>query len=265
MATFILVHGAFQGSFVWAQTAELLRRAGHEALTPGLTGLGERAHLLREGVSLSTYVDDVVNAVSFSRTGPALIAGHSFSGLVATAAAARLPGAVTGIAYVDALLPEDGQSFQSMAGPEFGKVLAAHVHDEWLVRPWPLNVFGVVEPELAPGFAARLTSTPLAAFTEPYRFGMPDPAVTRFFIRCIRNPNPLIAAQAAKARAAGFAWKEIDSNHAPMVTAPAALARALEECAAAAAPLGAPDADFFNHRLLRAAPARAAQLAENAP
>ena len=46
MATFVLVHGAFQGGWVWRPVASLLQQKNHLVYTPTLTGAGERVHLL---------------------------------------------------------------------------------------------------------------------------------------------------------------------------------------------------------------------------
>lgn len=267
MASFILIHGAFQGSWVWQTTADMLRAAGHSVLTPDLTGLGDRSHLLRKDLSLAHYVEDVVNAASFAHVGPSIIVGHSFSGLVATAAAARLEGLASGLVYVDALIPEPGRSFRDMGGAEFGMVLAAHIHDGWLVRPWPLPVFGVAGSDQAGAYAARLTSTPAAAFTDPYDFSLPDAGLPRAFIRCARNPNPLIAAQAAKAKASGYDCLEIDSGHAPMITAPAFLDEALRRFASRIPlhPMVEMNAACCNQHLLRTPPARSGQIPEATP
>ena len=254
MATYVLIHGAFQGSWVWETVASLLRSSGHTVMTPNLTGLGDRAHLLNRGISLRKFVDDVVNAVCFAQSGPAIFVGHSFSGLVASGAAASLRDLAVGLVYVDALIPEAGVSFRDQAGPAFDAVLAAHALDGWLVKPWPINAFGVVEPELVRDFAARLTPTPLAAFTEPYGFSLPDENLPKTFIRCTRNANPLIAAQAAKAKMSGFDVIEIDTGHAPMVTAPVELAGALMRGASAMSgkPPGAIASSYYHDRLLRA-------------
>lgn len=135
------------------------------------------------------------------------------------------------------------------------------------MRPWPLPVFGVAGSGLAEDFAARLTSTPLAAFTDPFDFPQPDAGLPRAFIRCTRNPNPMIAAQAAKAREAGSDYLEIDSGHAPMITAPDLLADALARCAARM-PLK-PSAEAYtaccNRWLFRTPPARSGQTLETAP
>ena len=65
MTTFVLVHGAWSGSFGWHLLAPLLRAAGHDVTTPSLTGLGERAHLVSKEINLTTHVTDVVNHFEF--------------------------------------------------------------------------------------------------------------------------------------------------------------------------------------------------------
>ena len=42
MAKFVLVHAAFQGGWVDARVAHLLREAGHEVCTPTLNGAPTR-------------------------------------------------------------------------------------------------------------------------------------------------------------------------------------------------------------------------------
>jgi pimeloyl-ACP methyl ester carboxylesterase len=61
MANFVLVHGAFQGGWVYARVARLLREAGHEVYTPTLTGLGERSNLAPHAINLDTHIQDIVS------------------------------------------------------------------------------------------------------------------------------------------------------------------------------------------------------------
>ena len=67
MACFVLVHGAFHGGWVWSRVAARLRAAGHDVLTPTLTGCGDRFHLLTRDVGLATHVDDLVATLASSR------------------------------------------------------------------------------------------------------------------------------------------------------------------------------------------------------
>ena len=63
MTTFVLVHGGWHGGWCWKRVAARLRQAGHEVFTPTLTGLGERAHLLHEGIDLNTHIQDIVGVL----------------------------------------------------------------------------------------------------------------------------------------------------------------------------------------------------------
>ena len=53
---FVLIHGGRHGGWAWRDVASRLRRLGHDVYTPTLTGLGERAHLLRPDIGLDTHI-----------------------------------------------------------------------------------------------------------------------------------------------------------------------------------------------------------------
>ena len=61
MTDYVLVHGAWHGSWCWARVRRLLTAAGHQVFTPTLTGVGERSHLLSRDVGLDTHIADVTN------------------------------------------------------------------------------------------------------------------------------------------------------------------------------------------------------------
>jgi pimeloyl-ACP methyl ester carboxylesterase len=63
MATFVLVHGGWQGGWSWRRVVPHLRASGHEVYTPTLTGIGERAHLLGCVDGLDTHVNDVIGLI----------------------------------------------------------------------------------------------------------------------------------------------------------------------------------------------------------
>jgi alpha-beta hydrolase superfamily lysophospholipase len=44
MATYVLLHGAYQGGWIWQPVATRLRATGHTVYAPTLDGCGERAH-----------------------------------------------------------------------------------------------------------------------------------------------------------------------------------------------------------------------------
>ena len=54
--TYVLVHGAYRGGWIWRDVAAGLRALGHTVWTPTLAGLGERAHLLSEQITVDTHI-----------------------------------------------------------------------------------------------------------------------------------------------------------------------------------------------------------------
>jgi len=108
--TFVLVHGAWHGGWCYARVAALLRARGHTVFAPTLTGQGERAHLLSGAINLTTHIEDVLGVFRCERLSDAVLAGHSYGGMVITGVADRIPERVRALAYLDAFIPEDGQS-----------------------------------------------------------------------------------------------------------------------------------------------------------
>lgn len=232
MARIVLVHGAFQGSWVWAKTAGALAGYGHAAHRPTLCGCGHHRHRPDAGAGLLAHIADIVQYISDEELQDVVLVANSYSGLVCCGVAERLPEAVTRLVLVDGILPQAGKSFADMGGEPFRQMLAKHALPQAaagqgeLVRPWPLAMFGV-PPEAAQWFEARLGAFPMRAFTEAYP-GTGHPAqARRTFIRCTPAGNPLLAAMAARAEAEGYAMLDLPSGHCAPVCAPLELAALL--------------------------------------
>lgn len=114
-ATFVLVHGAWAGSWSMMRVADVLMARGHRVFAPTLSGLGERSHLAGANINLTTHVDDVVNEVVWKDLDNIVLVGHSYSGLVITGVAERIGERIASIVYLDAFIPADGQSFADFA------------------------------------------------------------------------------------------------------------------------------------------------------
>ena len=54
MATFVLMHGSYQGGWIWQPVASRLRAAGHQVYAPSLDGCGERKDQVRAGITTET-------------------------------------------------------------------------------------------------------------------------------------------------------------------------------------------------------------------
>lgn len=108
--TFVLVHGAWHGSWAWTQVAERLERAGRASVCVQLPSSGSDPR------SLGDLADDVatVRAAVAKVAGPVVLVGHSYGGVVITEAAAGSTS-ITHLVYVAALLLDVGGS---LAGPD---------------------------------------------------------------------------------------------------------------------------------------------------
>src|SRR6266550_8366608 len=91
MATFVLVHGAWHGSWCWKRVRKALYAQGHDVFTPTLTGVGERSHLLARNVNLDTHIDDVTNVIRWEELSDVVLCGHSYGGCVIGGVADRVP------------------------------------------------------------------------------------------------------------------------------------------------------------------------------
>jgi pimeloyl-ACP methyl ester carboxylesterase len=115
MTTFVLVHGAWGGSWGWKEFARLLRSSGHDVYTPSLTGQGERSHLAGPEVTLTTHFLDVENLIKFEDLNQITLVGHSYGGMVVTGVADRMAETIRHLIYIDAFLPNDGESCFDLA------------------------------------------------------------------------------------------------------------------------------------------------------
>src|SRR5262245_27394666 len=105
MTTFVLVHGAWAGGWLWRKVATLLRAAGPEVFTPTLTRLGARVHLARPEIDLSGHLQDVLGVLEFEDLRQVVLVGNSYGGMVITGVADRAPDRLAHVVYLDAYAP----------------------------------------------------------------------------------------------------------------------------------------------------------------
>jgi pimeloyl-ACP methyl ester carboxylesterase len=226
MRTFVLVHGAWHGGWVWGRVAPLLRAAGHEVHTPTLTGVSDRAHLLHPQVGLGTHIQDVVALVEAHDARDVVLVGHSYAGQVVTGVADRVGERLAMRVHLDAFVGDDGEAAidllpatvaehyrQSVAGPGFG----------WLIPVRSLNVLGVTEEADLDWLAPRLTPHPWLSYTEPLRLTGKGEQVPAAFVECT-DWMRVFTPHAERAAARGWPVHEIATGHEAMVTAPEELA-----------------------------------------
>lgn len=235
MATYVLVHGAFHGGWCWRRLVPLLRAWNHEVFTPTLTGLGERAHLARPEVDLDTHVRDVTSLIELEDLHDVILVGHSYGGMVITGIAGAVAERLSHLVYLDAFVPEPGQSLADLMGPAAVADAQAKANAEgegWRVPPFPIERFGIFSEDDVRWVEPRLVPHPIKSFLTPVRvtnpgFGM----LPRTFIYCNQPPMGFFEPSAEKARAEGWRFHVLAVGHDSMITAPRELAGLLLEIA----------------------------------
>jgi pimeloyl-ACP methyl ester carboxylesterase len=237
MTTFVLVHGAWGGSYGFKYVRGPLRDAGHEVFTPSLTGIGERSHLASPQVNLTTHVTDVVNTILYEDLTDIVLLGYSYGGMVVTGALEHVADRVAHLVYLDAFKPEDGQSLRDMAGASYGPAQVGP-GGSWLVEPLYRPLDGQAQPDW---FQARRSWHPVGCFTEPVRLARPleDFGFTRTYVKALQEAGTAAgtgnsafwrAAEYAKSNPA-WRYREIDTDHMIPINRPAELVDLLLELA----------------------------------
>lgn len=244
MATYVLVHGAWSGAHGFRRVRPILQDSGHRVFTPSLTGIGERAHLTSPGVDLSTHVRDLVNHVLYEDLDDIVLLGFSYGGCVVTGSVDQLLPRISHLVYLDAFVPDDGQSVFSLTGGNGSSAFsvtgratgAMQLGDPWQVPP-PDRAFD--DPAEAAFMSARRTPQPIGCFREPVHLAQPleSCSFTRTYIRASadRPDAPGAAAFDAAARrargSAAWRYREVATNHMVASNRPQELAALLEELA----------------------------------
>ena len=231
MTTFLMVPGAWLGGWCWRDVAADLRAGGHRVIGVTLTGLGERAHLASRETSLETHVLDIVGLFYWRDLHDVTLVGHSYGGTVITAAAERVADRIDRLVYLDASVPQDGESNDDVIGATMAAQLRASAMssgDGWLVPPADYVTARLTSEPMRTWVGQRLVPHPLRPFGERVCLGSPSAAaLPRAFIQTTRSP--LYDGLIARARRDGWHCREIGGGHYAMFTQPLAVAQALNE------------------------------------
>ncbi|MEU9885695.1 alpha/beta hydrolase [Sphaerisporangium sp. NPDC051011] len=234
MSTYLLVHGAWHSGRCWERVVPLLASAGHRVVAPSLTGYGDKAHLLGPEVGLDTHVDDIVGLITEEDLTEVVLVGHSYAGLVISSAANEVPDRIAHLVYLDAMVPEDGESAADVQPMTQALIDRAVKSDSgWRVPPLPempppAGLFGVTDPADVAWLRTMLSDQPVRCLQQSVR--LDNPAVNtipRTHIHCTvgvpegiaRRPIPAIQPNGTPAQV----W-ELATGHDCMITMPAELA-----------------------------------------
>ncbi|NMB79093.1 MAG: alpha/beta hydrolase [Methanomicrobiales archaeon] len=220
MADYVLVHGGnmstetwnrltigapvstpdgLLGPKYWDGTVAVLSAAGHRVFAPAL--LDERScHLV-------DHISQVCTLINKEQVSDVILVGHSYGGMVITGVADRMPDRIRRLVYLDAAVPDPGQSLYDL--------LEQGLRDAWGRTP--------ELPEPSPPYVERI------------RF---DPAnlrrLKKTYIRCTKSDFAGVTRIAQEKIAASpecWTYLELPSSHVPMADMPEAWYRLILDAA----------------------------------
>ncbi len=229
MATFVLVHGAWHGSWCWKRVRPALQAAGHNVFTPTLTGVADRSHLLSPDVNLDTHIADVVNLMRWEELSDVVLCGHSYGGCVVSGVADRIPDRIGALVYLDAFVLEDGESLYQILPPADQNAQAdgaLRQGEGWKVPPVPAEAFQVNAQDSA-WVNRQCTPQPIGTFRQPLKLTGGLGKITNItFIRATGYQGPFTTFY-ERAKAKGWKTLTMDCGHDVMLDRPAELTQAL--------------------------------------
>jgi len=132
----VSVHGAWAGGWQMKKVAPILEARGWKVYRPSLPGLGEHYHLATPNIGLEDHITDIVNLILFEDLHDVILLGHSYGGMVITGVADRIPERIARLVYLDAFVPNDGESLVSLRGPGLAAKIDQMAKNGFLVPNW---------------------------------------------------------------------------------------------------------------------------------
>jgi len=204
----IFIHGGWGGSWQWSPVRRELKQRGIESYAPDLPGMGS---LSGKGINLQNFVNHISEIVKYDED-PVNIAAFSFGGMTATALTDKLRDQIGKLVYIDAFVPEPGQSFSHIAGKKITRQIKAYSHvmgDEEMIPP-----FFEIDP--------RYRSHPLNTLFTPVDYIESDlEKLKPIYVECTAKDRewtftPLLEKMAHSIRRKNWTVYNIESDHMPM-------------------------------------------------
>ena len=219
--TIVIVHGAWGGAWAFKRVEAMLRDKGFQVYRPQLTGQGDRVHLARPDIGLNTHIEDVVNMILYEDLRDIILVGHSYGGMVITGVADRVPDRIKRLVYLDAMVPNDGDSVRTLL-PGADNFIKQMTKGDYIVPSW-------VKPDQPPPHDVPQS---LKTFTDP--IVLKNDAARKLpatYILTVEKDKQAkdddFYAQSQRAKERGWTMLQLTSDHNPQWSAPEALVEML--------------------------------------
>ena len=219
MTTFVLIHGSYQGGWIWQPVASRLRGARHTVYAPTLDGCAERKHSLRPGITTETQAAEIADLLFYEDLRDVVMVGTSSGGMVVCRAAEMQRDRISRLVFVDALALLDGERIRDIVRRSTAVptgLAAGPTREDAETR-----LFADLEPETRSRALERYTLHPIGIYENPVKldhfWNQPWSATV---IWCRRAANPGEAHQRRTADKLNASWHELDTGHYPMLSLP---------------------------------------------
>lgn len=178
------------GGEVWERIKQPLESKGHSVYAPTL--LDEYTH------GLSDHIEQVCTLIQAHQLNKVILVGHSYGGMIITGVAKKIPQAIDQLVYVDAAVPNDGQSL-------FDLLQRGGIDTQAIIEGAPK------------AYTEKLTLTS----TNQHPNSSEQPS-KKHYIRCLDSEFVCVtqlAKEQISAHKAEWTLQEIKTGHLPMATA----------------------------------------------
>jgi pimeloyl-ACP methyl ester carboxylesterase len=217
MSTYVLIHGSYQGGWIWQPVASRLRAAGHTVYTPTLDGCAERKHSLRPGITTETQAAEIADLLFYEDLRDVVMVGTSSGGMVVTRAAETRRDRISRLVFVDALALLDGERIRdivrrSTAVPS--GLAAGPTREDAETR-----LFADLDPQTRAWALDRYTLHPIGIYENLVKLdNFWNQQWQAMVVWCRRAANPGEAHQRRTAEKLNARWHELDTGHYPMLS-----------------------------------------------
>jgi pimeloyl-ACP methyl ester carboxylesterase len=180
------------------------------------------ASLLTTNIDLNLHITDVVNAIEWEKLQDVVLVGHSYGGMVVTGVADRVPGRIKHLIYLDAIVPESGESANQAIGNLSRDTTNAFIAPFWLKGNEPV-------PHDVPH--------PARTFSQPITLKNQDAArkIPTTYILTVDSgqtpPQDMFFKSSERAKARGWAVQIMEGDHNVQWSKPQELVEFLEKAA----------------------------------
>ena len=204
----LFIHGGWGGSWQWSPIIKEFNRIQVQSIAPDMPGMGGTCG---KNISLVDFVNHC-SEIIFMHKNPINIAAFSFGGLTATAIAGKYPERINKLFFIDAFVPDPGQTFTDMVGEKVTRQIISYT-----------DVMG--ENQMIPPFLEideRYCSHPLNTLFSKvdYEHQFLE-KLQPIYIECSRKDpqwafTPLLKETAKRINSKGWPVHTIESDHMPM-------------------------------------------------